>query len=545
MVHRVKPKVQKMSSFDTLIGHIMERMEDYKNEVNKLSLTKSDRSKLLALPFFTFRKTQGPAPQKGQWQYDLFTEIAGGKHWEYYDDLQIDPEEKINIFEYEKHLAPSLLENIDTNSEEFKKEIKLASLLTKTQYEKHKQIQESYRSLMNIFSLLNEDEGRSLIHLINSKGQNDYLHDIHGGHSEKELAKISEKANYESKNQYLLEKRKLNFAKQERMPVEKAKIKDVIKNQDDFKLRFNKEFGLFEYMPRTIDYEKRMMSIFDLTAEGPLAKLRDEIGLRRDKPLMKFMRVKDFQDLKSKVVEDPVLDHGLMYFMNSLFLPLDMTDYEDSFSGPAEFASTRDGSIGPEYVFSKLNNIFNREGELVGVREDGPEPNYFITPYFEEEFKAKLEAMEEEEEDDEEGEGEEEEKPKPYKPAMKPLEADKFTDHDYEEPEWPYEFEKSIYYYENPYFNPDETVTDRFNDVELDSFMKFLNVQPFFNWRDTSSYHSRTGAHVSEDLAQKIDPEYHILGEVEREHFERNIFSQHRKGSTVRFVVDNKKPRFH
>jgi hypothetical protein len=136
--------------------------------------------------------------------------------------------------------------------------------------------------------------------------------------------------------------------------------------------------------------------------------------------------------------------------MNSLFLLLDMTDYEDNFSGPAELANTKDSGIGPEYVFSKCNNIFNREGELVGVRENRPEPNYFITPYFEQEFKAKLEAIEEEEDDDEEGREEEaEEKPKPYKPAMKPLEADKFTDHDYEEPEWPYEFEKFIYYLKN------------------------------------------------------------------------------------------------
>lgn len=534
-----------MSSFDSLIGNIMQRMDNYKEEVNKLSLTKSDRSKLLALPFYAFRRVQGPAPQKGQWQYDLFTELAEGKCWEYYDDYAFDPEEKINIFEYEKFLPPTLLEKIDTNSEEFKKEIKMATLLNKTSLERHKALQQSYRSLMNIFSLIDEDEARALIHLVKSRSQNDYLHDIHGGHVEKELAKIAEKTRFESKNQYLLEKRKLNYARKERMPVEKTKMKDIIKHQNDFKLRFNKEFGLFEYAPRTIDFQKRMMSIFDKTAHGPLAKLRDEMGLRRDKKLLSFLRVKDMQELQNKAAEDPILDHGLLYFMNSLFLPLDMTDYEDSFSGPAEFVETSTAAVDPAYSFSQINNFYNRNGQFTAEKTDGMEPNYFVTPFFEEEFKAKLEEMDEEDEDeDEEDDGEE--KPKPYKPAIiDPKDRIEFTDSDYEAPEWPYEFEDKIHYYDNPYFKPDETVTDKFNDIELDSFMKFLNVQPFFNWRDRSSFHSRTGAHIDEDLAQKIDPEYHILGEVEREAFERNMFAEHRKGSTVRFVVDNKKPRFH
>ena len=351
MVHSAEPKIQKINSFDILIGNIMEKMEDYKEEVNKLPLTKSDRSKLLALPFSTVRRIQGPAPQKGQWQYELFTELANGKHWEYYDHLQEDPEEKINTFEFEKHLPPSLLEKLDTNSEEFKKEIKMATLLTMTEYEKHKELQEKYKSLMNIFSHLNEDEARSLVHLIKNKNTDDYLNDIHGGHVEKKLAQISEKANFESKNQYLLEKRKLNFAKKERMPVERAKVKDVIKNQEDFKLRFNKEFGLFEYMPRTVDYQNRVMSVFEFTAEGPLARLREEMGLVKDKPVMRFLRSKEFQELKSKVVEDPILDHGWMYFMNHVFLPLDMTDYEDSFSGPAEYASIANGNINDKSFF--------------------------------------------------------------------------------------------------------------------------------------------------------------------------------------------------
>ena len=78
------------------------------------------RSKLLALPFFCERRTQGPAPQKGQWQWDLFTELSGGKQWNQYDHLEEDPEHKINYHEYEKYFPEGLVNKIDSQSPEFK-----------------------------------------------------------------------------------------------------------------------------------------------------------------------------------------------------------------------------------------------------------------------------------------------------------------------------------------------------------------------------------------------------------------------------------------
>ena len=85
---------------------------------------------------------------------------------------------------------------------------------------------------------------------------------------------------------------------------------------------------------------------------------------------------------------------------------------------------------------------------------------------------------------------------------------------------------------------------EKFADYEIESFMKFLDVQPFRNWKDTSKYHSRIGEHAPEDFAQKVDPEYHMVGEVEREYFERLIFKNHRKGTTVRFASKGQKPKF-
>jgi len=61
---------------------------------------------------------------------------------------------------------------------------------------------------------------------------------------------------------------------------------------------------------------------------------------------------------------------------------------------------------------------------------------------------------------------------------------------------------------------------DRFNEHEIDNFLKLLNVKPRSNWADYSSYHSSMGHHAYTDEAQMVDPAYHMVAEVERQHIE-------------------------
>jgi len=77
----------------------------------------------------------------------LFEEITGLK-WD--DDLgvELDPEEKITEFNYEKFLSPEELEGLDTNSAEFKKMIKIMNLKNKTKYEHLQECKDEFRQLM-------------------------------------------------------------------------------------------------------------------------------------------------------------------------------------------------------------------------------------------------------------------------------------------------------------------------------------------------------------------------------------------------------------
>ena len=74
---------------------------------------------------------------------------------------------------------------------------------------------------------------------------------------------------------------------------------------------------------------------------------------------------------------------------------------------------------------------------------------------------------------------------------------------------------------EDRYFNHNETLKGKFNEVEIDAFMKLLNVKPLVQWEDDTTHHYKLGTHEYEDESQHLDPYFHLVAEVERKHMER------------------------
>ena len=120
----------------------------------------------------------------------------------------------------------------------------------------------------------------------------------------------------------------------------------------------------------------------------------------------------------------------------------------------------------------------------------------------EEEEEEEEEDEDEDEDEDEEGEGEE-------------------GDEGDEEEEMPDEIIGHAPTVEDRYFLHNEKLRGKFNEVELDSFMKLLNVKPLEQWEDESTHHYKVGTHTYEDDSQHLDPYFHLLAEVERKHMER------------------------
>jgi hypothetical protein len=537
MVNKVKPSKPPANSFDGLVSETMKHLTEYKEQVNKFTLNRSDRAKLLLLPFQTRKRVQGPAPKKGMWQYELFTELANGKDWHHYDGIEYDIEPKITIYNYEKHLSPSLLERLDTESPEFKKQIKMMTIMSKTQFEEHKELKEKFRGLMNTLAFLNKDEGRAFIYLLKSKSRGDYLSDIHNGKTEAYFAKIAEEENYLKKNAYLLQRKKMEFARKEDMPIEKAKVKDLFKNAREFKEKFNSEFGLYDVHPREFDHQKRVVQELIEKCSGPLLALRDEVGLTmKNRFKTAFLRIKDSKELKEGWSDDPIYDHSMLYFLRSTFLPLDMTDYEDVFVGPAEDLNREMADM--EYW--KYENVHDPQQQDPTVdytekyNDFEPKFNFYRSNYTEE--NAPGDDEDDDEDEDEEGEGDEDEEEE----EVFPEDMDEY----FEPVDWEPGMSDAPKKYYGTHFSPEEKLRDKYDNVELDSFMKFLDVKPFYNWYDEHNWHSRLGFHPSEDFSQRVDPEHHMIADVERETFEKLVFKEHRTGATVRFRVGSTQPRF-
>ena len=67
----------------------------------------------------------------------MFEELYG-KPWNAYENVVFDDEEKITEYNYEEFIPKHLLKGVDTNSESFKRSIKMANYQSKTSYEQHK-----------------------------------------------------------------------------------------------------------------------------------------------------------------------------------------------------------------------------------------------------------------------------------------------------------------------------------------------------------------------------------------------------------------------
>ena len=74
---------------------------------------------------------------------------------------------------------------------------------------------------------------------------------------------------------------------------------------------------------------------------------------------------------------------------------------------------------------------------------------------------------------------------------------------------------------EDRFFMHNETMRNKYNQVELDSFMKLLNIKPVPQWEDDSTHHFKVGVHTYEDDSQHLDPYFHLLAEVERKAMEK------------------------
>lgn len=354
---------------------------------------------------------------------------------------------------------------------------------------------------------------------------------------EEKLSKLSEDENYTAKNRYRLQRTKLDFAEKKRMPIDESKIKDVLRNQPAFKSAIDSEIGNYEQVRRNPQFENGVLTYLNEATYGEMRDLVRDVGINNDN--LTFMNVGDLQKKREQLFVHQS-DHNFGYLMNALFTPLDMTDYENTFVGFNEIGGGLPINT-PQLLRPVIEEPWPQSHGLVALEKVEKRPMLARSKIHKEFLEAKIAEAEadddEEEEEEEEGEGEGEEEAAEEEAAEEEAGEEEAVE---EEEEYPPRETISHLPLEDRYFQRGEKLRTKFNEVELDSFMKLLNIKPHKQWQDTTTHHYKLGAHTYEDDSQHLDPAFHILAEVERKYQERLAVEEFRKGSEVKFELSKR-----
>lgn len=215
-------------------------------------------------------------------------------------------------------------------------------------------------------------------------------------------------------------------------------------------------------------------------------------------------------------------DQSFNYHMNALFWPINLVDYERDLVGPewghAEFPNK-------EHV-QRVN--FDENGYMQGndpsmtMIVDRETPNFGTTTRMDAKFAEIPEEVDDEKPDRED------------------------PDDEIVKDEWAYKDDRDLDFIpkrqytrkgrdEYEFFWRNEKLQDWFNEKEIEGFLNLLNVKPVSTWTDKSLYDYAQGEHDYFDEAQQLDPEYHLVAEVMRDHAEKLMTWKFWSGYTMRF----------
>lgn len=273
------------------------------------------------------------------------------------------------------------------------------------------------------------------------------------------------------------------------------------------------------------------MTYVNEAAWGDLRELLKDIGI--NKQTIRFANVADIMKKKDGRVHES--DANYRNLANSRFTLIDMTDYEYNFPSPNEVGNIPMHSISMLEPYMKeawpQSNSLVEINMMEKLKDNATSKTHrelqeAKAAEAEEEEEEEEEEDEDEEEEGEEGEGDEEEEEEEEEGDSEPAVPDEQISH---------------IQFDGRYFLHNEKLREKFNEVELDAFMKLLNVKPYQQWEDDTVHHYKVGTHTYEDEHQSTDPYFHLLAEVERKHLERSQALDFRRGTEIKIVMDPKK----
>lgn len=143
---------------------------------------------------------------------------------------------------------------------------------------------------MPVLRQLDSEESEIFLHLIRNKNRSqsdsqrrsDNLLDESCSDSLKaELARVSEEENFAIKNRYKHEKDTMRYADKKRMPIDKSKVKDLLRNQHVFKDRISQEVGTYREWEENTQFEKGVLTYANEASWGDMREMLNDLGINR------------------------------------------------------------------------------------------------------------------------------------------------------------------------------------------------------------------------------------------------------------------------
>ena len=222
------------TNIDDFNEKFLEHISKYKLAIENSAKFRSEKERLLGLPFLLYRLKQSPTPEPNSWQYKIFEEIYGFPY--YY--LKDTPETtvKINKFNYHKILHPSIIKKFDTESEEFDTYLRNLNLSVKTPKETAEIARQEFCKfiLPYLNKSENESKGRDVAHyIINNSKSNEYgqyLYSNYSNQEEEKLFRLAEEAQYINKNPARLHRIQYQNINKSEIGLKKEELDEIINN---------------------------------------------------------------------------------------------------------------------------------------------------------------------------------------------------------------------------------------------------------------------------------------------------------------------------
>lgn len=351
---------------------------------------------------------------------------------------------------------------------------------------------------------LTDSERRTLVHLMKNRkgnvipGKEATEAIIDATVSTKDLvdiAKISETEHYNVKNRYRHQRRTLDYADKKRMPTDERTVRDMLRNQHIVRWAMEEELPTYEHLRNNRQFEYGLLQYLFEGSCGELAELVKEVGIKRDS--IPYMNVAKLRTAKDNLIHESDIQFSSLQC--ALFTPLDMTDHETEFVGwnevPAMIPFKRSN-----WLARMMPESHPQVDALASIEEIEDKPRFTTSPTFDAIIKEKYADPEEEEE--EEFYGQEIKDDDDYEDE-EGGEEDYGDYGDYEEEvdddPWPPAEVMKSRPMEDRFFRAGESLRGRYNEVEIDNFLKLLGVKARSQWQDTHSYHHKQGLHQYED----------------------------------------------